>query len=291
MVEFSPESLEMPPQLYSDSPQDEQHSNFLDMPGDMDMTMQELYNDVLETPNTGLPTPREMLIAKNPLEDKQTRFGRKNGDSEGMEFVAWGDYVFEPTVRAIFLEAGPGYVYEMFAKEIKVYEVSCTNCPSSRCLVTPPEYTGRKPLAEDVQTEVYLEDSTGRYGPYGTYTFEGVDNRKKKNLLEFLRNEFVGQVELPAAKQEMLQLLLDQAQALIDAQENSTQPSEEAARTHGKREAGATKRGQLIRFEAEPGVKRRRIEFGGAIDGAASASSAGSASSAPAREKAPLVHI
>jgi hypothetical protein len=247
---------------------------------DMNITMQELYNDVLVTPatRTGLPdTQREILIAKNPLEDKHTRMGRKDGDSKGMEFVAWGDYVFEPTVKAIFVEAGPGYVYEMFAKETKVYEVSCTNCPSSRLLVTPPEYTGRRPLEEDVETQVFLEDSTGRYGPYGDYTFEGVDNSKTHNLLDFLRNEFVGQVELPAGKQEKLKLLLEQAQALLDAQENRPKPGDDDK--DSKRKAGATKRGQLIKFEAEPNVKRRRIEFDDEL-GSASGSSSSAARTA-----------
>lgn len=240
--------------------------------------MQDLYNQALLPPaSPGLERPlqeptasREMLIAKNPLEDKHSRAGPKDGQSQSqtMEFVAWGDYAFEPDVKAIFMEAGPGYVYEMSAKETKVYEVNITNCPSSRLLVTPPAYSGRKPIEEDVETEVYLEDSTGRYGPYGTYTFRGIDNSKSRSLLEFLKTEFMGEVAIPAAKQEKLRLLLDQAEQLLDAQEAQAstpmQPALDGAKGKGNAGGQGTKRlGALMKFEADPGagVKRRRIAF------------------------------
>jgi hypothetical protein len=155
------------------------------------------------------------------------------GGHPRLEFIGRSGYRFDPQTTAVFRDSTG---VERKSEYVRVMDSSSQNSQvSSRLLVMPPPFSGESGANGAAPTTVYLEDSHGRHGPVGTFTYinklsasqdshpSAVANQSAvlsspqeacpdpalfSRLVDFVRNDLLGSSDLTPSKKALLTGLL-----------------------------------------------------------------------------------
>jgi hypothetical protein len=180
-------------------------------------TTQSVSGHTCSAPN--MPKVPKMVLSRNPLSDQNnaSAIGPVEGGHPRLEFVGCGNYRFDPGITAVFIDSSGA---ERRSEHIRVVDTLQTSnsSQSSRLLVMPPPFFGTSGENGEAQTTVYFDDSHGRHGPLGTFTY--IDKSESapqdlppdpslfNRLVEFVREDLLGSSELSPSKKAQLASLL-----------------------------------------------------------------------------------